>query len=86
MIRLFAILSALFIFAPTQAQASFWKECAVHAKVKLNLDTGLYRAEIKGGKVTDGHAKKGEPCMKDKIGKTLKIKIKGEPPEAKPFV
>ena len=83
MIRFCAVFVALLLLVPTQARASFWLECAVHAQVKRNLDTGLYRAEIKGGKVTDGHDKVGAPCMTDNIGKTLKIKIAGNPPEGK---
>jgi len=83
MIRLFAVMLSFFAFIPTQAQASYWLECLVHAKVKRNLDTGLYRAEIKGAKVSDGHEKEGAPCLKNLIGKTVKIKIKGNPPEGK---
>ncbi len=81
--RIFAFVFALIMFVPMQAQASYWKECAIHARVKLNLDTGIHRAEIKGGKVTDGHAKEGASCMKDCVGKAIKIKIKGNPPEDK---
>ncbi len=83
MIRFLGILIALFAFTPDQARASYWLECLVHTKVKRNLDTGLYRAEIKGAKVSGGHQEKGSTCLKDMIGKTVKIKIKGNPPEGK---
>ncbi len=83
MIRLFAVILSFIVFIPMQAQAGYWVECMVHAKVKRNLDTGLYRTEIKGAKVSDGHQEKGSPCIKDFIGKTIKIKIKGTPPEGK---
>ena len=83
MMKILALTIVFLMFIPSQAQASYWIECKVHAKVKLNLDTGYYRAEIKGAKVSDGHEKDGAPCLKDKIGKTLKIKIKGNPPEGK---
>ncbi len=81
--RILACLITIFMFAPTQAQASYYIECAVHAQVKRNLETGLYRAEIKGAKVTEGHDQKGAACMKESIDKVLNIKIKGNPPEGK---
>ena len=79
-----ALIALMLLLFPIQdAQASFWLECKVHAQVRRNLDTGLYKAEIKGAVVTDGHADKGAKCLENKIGQTLNLKITGSPPEGK---
>ncbi len=65
------------------AQAGTSVECAVHAQVRRNQDTGLFRALIKGAIVADGYANKGQKCLVDLIGKSITINIKGNPPEGK---
>lgn len=76
-------LSFLVMLIPIHAHASFWLECAVYANVKLDPETEIYSAKILDGEVTDGHAKPGQPCVDNVKGKTIEIKIDGNPPEGK---
>lgn len=73
------ILFASVLFSGT-AKASFWISCNVHAKVAPANSDGLYPITVLSAKISDGHDKKGNPCMQNNIGKTLLVKIDGDVP------
>ena len=69
--------AACLVFLPQAAQASFFVNCDATGTLSETKTEGTYIFKPEGSTVTGGHIGKGEPCMTDKIGKELKIKIEG---------
>ncbi len=62
------------------AQASYWLECEVMAKVHKGASEDSYKVNVVSSHVMDGYEEFGSLCMEDKIGKTLIVNIAGELP------
>ncbi len=80
--RLLLFVFAMIVLPNAQAMASSVLECKVHAVVKRHLDSGLYRTQIKGAIVAGQEGAK-TPCLQNLVGKTVDLKISGNPPEGK---
>lgn len=62
---------------PSAAHASFWLVCRVTATVVPAEEDGIYHITPHEAVVSDGHVKKGEPCLQGRIGETLSAPIQG---------
>lgn len=63
---------------PQAALASFWMECDVKADIEKSEQEGFYQITVNEAVVKDGHTPKGAPCLEDKTGDVLTVKIEGD--------